>query len=76
MTLNASQEQVQILSNAIDQLRKDSAEAITELRRMLIEEQKRDKAPAGPGHKTVTFVNAKTFEGFKFTGTNAEDFKI
>ena len=76
MALAASQEQVQILFAAIDRLRKESAEAVDELWCWFTEEQKRDKAPAGHGHKAVTFVNATTFEGGKFTGTKTEDFKI
>ena len=70
MQLDASAEQVRVLSAAHDTLRGESSNAIMELRRLLAEEQQRAKfSGTGPNSKDkdVQFMNVKVFEGGKYT---------
>ena len=72
--LTASQEQIALLSQAIDRLRNESASAITNLQVMLDEESKKTRTLSYKP-KDLNLVNTKTFEGGKFGGTKLENFK-
>ena len=81
--LTSSQAQVASLSTAIDSLRAESSNAVTELRALLATEQQRGQAfDARLGHerggrepRPVTFVNVKVFDGGVFTGAKTENYR-
>ena len=62
MQLAASADQLQVVSDALDLLRRESVAAILELRRSLAEARY-----ANRGERVVNFVNVKSYEGGKFT---------
>ena len=63
MQLAPSADQLQVVSDALDLLRRESVAAILELRRSLAEARY-----ANRGERVVNFVNVKSYEGGKFTG--------
>ena len=63
MQLAASADQLQVVSDALDFLRRESVAAILELRRSLAEARY-----ANRGERAINFVNVKSYEGGKFTG--------
>ena len=63
MQLAASADQLQVVSDALDLLRRESVAAILELRRSLAEARY-----ANRGERAINFVNVKSYEGGKFTG--------
>ena len=67
MQLQASADQVRMVSNALDLLRNESVAAVLDLRRLLAEARQVTKHD-----NRVSFVNAQTFEGGKFGGKLAE----
>ena len=90
MQLAASQEQTTMLSTAIDGVRKEASEAISELRNGLAMEQNRSRELAeklqawnGPAQgnilprgREMRLVNTKEFSGGKFAGAKNESFKV
>ena len=66
-------EQLRLMSTAHDTRRRESSNAIIELRRLLAEEQQRAKfTSVGSKDTDVHFVNAKTYEGGKVSGAKSE----
>ena len=74
MQLVASAERLQIKSTALDNLRNETGVAIMDLRRLLQEEQQRNRGHKGNEEK-IHLVNSKSFEGGKFNGTHVMEYK-
>ena len=74
MQLAASAEQLQITSTALDNLRNKTRAAMMDLRRLLQEEQQRNR-----GHKDkedkIYLVRSQSFEGVTFNGTKMMEYK-
>ena len=68
MQLQASAEQLQAVSSALDLLRQESGRAIVELHRLFSEARQ----STTNGDCRINFVNSKSFEGGKFGGKLAE----
>ena len=64
MQLAESDLQIGAMALALDTLRNESANAIQELRRLLLTAQTANAKPP----KDLNFINAKVFEGGKFAG--------
>ena len=71
MQLAESNSQIGAMALALDTLRNESANAIQELRRLLLTAQTANAKPP----KDLNFINAKVFEGGKFAGGPKESFK-
>ena len=91
MQLLSSQEQLAALSKAIDTVRQEASDAVTDLRNGLLKEQIKSKEmtdyitkfgqaqnPQGGGYKEreMSLVNTKEFHGGQFAGAKNESFKI